>query len=216
MGWFKKRLENLQDSIIFALLVAVGVAVWSLISNLPLQIIFVIGIATFAATLTVLNQTNIWRDRRRKQISKFSNQEVEDTILKWITIPSFSVQRNVDPNALFSFMVKDSQERAVTIARAKDDPSQLVLAIKKQLLEDTKTKLEALEKSTSSQLIFNLRLELIRLGIGFQGVDWPLNQITLSDFVALDDSLTKTYFLGRVLFIRRAQLLIGECIGQRL
>ena len=74
----------------------------------------------------------------------------------------------------------------------------------------------ALGSSAGSELVRNIRIEMIRLGIGFQNMDFPLKQFVLSEVISLDDSLNKVYLTQRMLFVRQAQYLIRELIDQRL
>ena len=55
--WLNRRLEGLLDNAIFGAIVAGGAIVWSILSNLPAPIIFVIGLAVFALILFILKIT---------------------------------------------------------------------------------------------------------------------------------------------------------------
>ena len=51
--WIKRRRDGLIDNVIFALLVAIGITVWSAIKSLSPPIIFVLALATFALILFI-------------------------------------------------------------------------------------------------------------------------------------------------------------------
>ncbi|MDP2994276.1 MAG: DUF2299 family protein, partial [Anaerolineales bacterium] len=117
---------------------------------------------------------------RKTQLTQLSDKEIENAIRGWLDIPHFSVRRIEEANAFFSFAVTDPQDRAVAIVRKKADPSQLLLAIKMRVSSDIMDGLMKLDTSIRSDLFYELRVEMAQLGVGYEGVGWPLKEISLS------------------------------------
>ena len=107
-------------------------------------------------------------------------------------------------------------KNSTRITRLKEQPSLLALAMAVVPSQEHKSKLEVLQEPKRSDLIFGLRVEISRLGVGFEGINWPLERITIADVLALDDSLTEFHFHERILLLRRAKVLISEIISREL
>ena len=197
MGWFKKRLESTLDNIIFAAIVAGGIGVWSLMSSLPGPIIFALVVVVFAGILVVLNQVRTWRENRKKKLLKISDEEIEDTIYKWVRPPHFDIhEQKIDKKTFFfQIIVTDSAKREVFISRKREQPSQLELRSSVETLVGAeKTLFTRLEQVEQEQIILRLEMELARVGIGHDNINFPLDKIVLVEIVSLDDLVGEVDF----------------------
>ena len=212
MEFIKRRLESLIDGVIVAAIIAVGVAVWSLVSKLPPPIIFVAAMATFAAIIIIWNQLGIWRERTKKKLSKYSEKELETVIREWVDIPSLSFRRQEpEQTRYFKFLLTDNFNRYVTIIREKSEPS-MILILSEMTFPDDK---QQLTQANWETLADRLSLELARLGIQFtfNGIPNQLQRIRVTEPVIIDDSLTGFHFRQRVIFVIRA-LVLAQQVGK--
>jgi hypothetical protein len=210
MRWINKRLDSIQDNIIFGAIVAVGIGVWSMISNLPGPIIFVLVVVILAGVLVILNQIRTWRENRKKKFSQLSKQEIEDTIYKWVRIPFFDVKDKTSNKDIYFFQigVTDPAKREVVISRNKDKPTQLELRSSVEALVGAeKTFLRHLEQVEQEQIILRLEMELARVGIGHDDIKFPLDKIVLVEIVSIDDLADEVHFRERIMFVLRAATL---------
>lgn len=64
--WFKKRLESILDNLVFAGVVAVGIAVWSAMKSLPLPLIIGISGGIFVLILVIIRLTLFYIKRKSR------------------------------------------------------------------------------------------------------------------------------------------------------
>lgn len=75
---------------------------------------------------------------------------------------------------------------------------------------------DSITADENSILLDELRIEMARFGVGFLGINHPLRAITIEEKVPCDDTLTELAFMQRVMFVRRAQVLISQLIGRAI
>jgi len=215
MEFIKTRLESLIDGIILAAVIGVGVAVWSLISKLPPPIIFVAGLATFAAIIFIWIQLGIWRERTKKKISKLSDEELGETIHKWISKPiyKYKIQSNVRGDAFFSFTIENPYKRGVEIIRLKDEPSVIRLGVNIVSTDELVSKISALSELKQAEIASGLIIELSRLGVSWSKVKPPLKEFVIEDAIVISDELTEFYLLQHIRFMDRVVIIANEYVG---
>ena len=194
--------------------VAVVILAW--LEQMPAYLIVLSAIAAIAFGFWGVNQIHASRERRKRGIANLNDQETEKTIRNWLDDPFFTFQRKVDPNSLFQFVVTDEPGRPVTISRPKLKPTHLELATAITLSNEHRKKYETLSLGGKQKIMHDLRIEMARYGISYNGIDTKLERVELVDIVLLDNSLTEFYFRQRVFFVIRAFVLYSEIIGQQL
>jgi hypothetical protein len=216
MDFLRKRLDSLIDGIILAIVLGTGAAVWSIISKLPQPIIFVVGISTLAAVLVVWNQLGVWRERHKKKLSKYSEQELETAIHQWVDIPAFSFKRlEAEQNLYYKYLITDNFGHQVIIIRDKNDASVI------QIISDMTIDVpggSSLSQSDWKKVANKVSLELARLGVEyvFNGTPNQFERVRIIEPVIIDDSLTGFYFRQRILFVVRALILIAVVANDAL
>jgi len=207
---FKRMAEALSTEIIAVLIVgailSVGAAIWAAILSWgPLVIIVFIG----GVGLTLF-ATNEYKKLRGKRVTDF-----ESLVQKWLYKYRFTIQNTPQPNALFQFMATDDAGRKVIIAQLQGDKEYLTIAAAFQIAPQDQAKLDRITRGNSAT-VEDLKIEMARFGIGFQGITHPLKTITLEDKLPCSDKLTEFEFMQRVMFVRRAILLIQGLINRAL
>jgi len=84
------------------------------------------------------------------------------------------------------------------------------LGAKLLVSQEDQQRLDPITKDENLTLLEDLRIEMVRLGVGYLGINHPLRAITIEEKVPCDDTLTELAFMQKVMFIRRVQVLIGE------
>ncbi len=172
---------------------------------------YLLTLGFFAAIVLILvgiNQYSIFKERRKKRFTQYSDKEIETTIRDWVDLPTFSFQRQERPEVYFQFLITDIYKRLVTIARHKNEPYIINILTE---LELTPT-VQQVTKDGWEKLASRLSVEMARLGIQFKfnGETNKLDRIRLWESVSFDDSLTAYYFRERILFVIRAFVLVEE------
>ncbi|MFH1884193.1 MAG: DUF2299 family protein [Planctomycetota bacterium] len=214
MDWLHKIWDKLATEIIGGLVVAgllaIGTVIWALIQSWAAPLIIVIFIGTFGLTLFSLNQYRLWRKRRSIQIER-----IEPMVRNWLYKNGFTIQNDPRPISVFQFVARDAQGRPVVVCQLKNE---LFLTLGAQLLvsKEDQQRLDPITGDENSTLLEDLKIEMVRFGVGFLGIDHPLRAITVEEKVPCDDTLTELAFLQRVMFVRRVQMLIGEFLRRAM
>lgn len=214
-NWLRSVVSHIVANLLFwGVPLVVGLLAW--LQSVPWYIIALSTIIAFGAIFWGKNQFDVFRERRKKGFANQSDPQIEDVVHQWIDKPSFSIRREILPEAHFQFVLTDPQGRPVAITRLKNEPTQLQLSVRILLTEEQQCRIATFQESIRSGLISKLRVEMARFGIGFQDIEHPLKQIILIETISLDDSLTNFYLMQRIMFVRRASVLIAELITQAL
>ena len=163
-----------------------------------------------------LNKLRIFRTGKGKRVTELNDKEFEKTIRDWLDDPLFKFQRKDDPKYLFMFVVTDEQGRPITISRKISKPAQLHLATAITLGKEHIKTYETLSYYEKEKILYNLRIEMARYGIGYSGIEMELKRVVLTDTVLLDDSLTEFYLKQRIFYVTGAFILYGQRISQQL
>jgi hypothetical protein len=188
--------------------IVVGFLAW--LQQIPWYLIVLSVSATVVLVILGINQCETWKERHKKRFSQLSAEEIEDTIYRWVGIPFFKVQKqDIDKKLLFfQIVVTDPAGRRVSISRQVEKPSQLELRSSVEtLLEVEKMLFANLEKLEQEQIIFRLKMEMARYGIGHEDINLPPDKIVLVEIVSLDDLVGGVYFRERITFVLRAATL---------
>jgi hypothetical protein len=149
-----------------------------------------------------------------KKLSECSDEEIQDTICKWMIKHLFTVQPQINPLCFFQFVITDSDKRPVYISRQRQFPDRIVLISAGTLTDKQKANFETWEQHEKEEFIGKLRTEMLRLGANYQGLTIPLERMDLVDHFLLKDITGEAYFLERITFMRRAIVLIQEIVVQ--
>ncbi len=208
MEWIKKQVSDHWLELIMLGLTSWAI-IWAFLESLGPWII-VIGFALVGIGLLIINQLHTIRARRKKGLANLNDQEIRKTIRDWLDVPYLSIEPKVYPDKFLHFDVTGKHGIPVTVERLRTDPYRLNLGVKVNWEEEAKVKLQNLREPLRSNLINNLRIEMLRLGIQFVMSGQPFEEIVLIEQIPLDNSLTSFYFLQRIFFVVRAAKLIME------
>ena len=120
----KKSIRNIFENIIAYLLVVVvgGVAVvLTFLAQLPLYQLLLFLLAAIGVTLWVINQYAILKERRKRQLTKLTDRELENMIREWINIPAWSVQpQPLEKGISFAYTVNHQKLLVFLFKQAKE------------------------------------------------------------------------------------------------
>jgi hypothetical protein len=219
MERIKKFIWDVIVAIVSYWIIYVGgaaVIVFASFEHLPIYQLLLIVLVAVSLVFLCINQIDIFRRNHKRAITKLSDSEVEGIIRNWIDDPIFKFQRKINNECLFQFEITDEQERIITISRPKANPTRIELTSSITLGEKHKTKYSTFKQSDKNDIVHELRIEMARFGVSFQGINTKLERINISDVILLDDTLNEFYFRQRIFFVIRAIVLLIELITQQL
>jgi len=208
----KKFVQDIFANLIANILVVAGgtlVIILVFFQRLPAYQLLLLIIGTIGLILFVINQYALWKERRKKRLTKLSDKELEQLIREWVDIPAFKFQRQeAVPGVYFAFEVTLG-DLTVHLERQEKEPLVVILA-GEVLLQTPPDK--TMSEADWERLAGQLSIEMARLGIQFyfNGAPNKWERIRLIESVILDDSLTGFYFRPRVMFVIRALILVLE------
>jgi hypothetical protein len=210
--WLGEIFRGFIVSILYGgLPIVIGLLAW--LKQVPAYLIILMTLSSTALVMFVINQYSIVKNRHKKNISKFSEKEVERMVREWIDLPGFSIERQPTTNdELFNFVLKDKSGRNINISRDTGNPALLSLAARIRIFPDDKPIIDPVLK----QIVREMKKEMVRLGIEYAFEDKP-NQyqyVGLAHSVVINDSLTEHDFRDSIFFIVRAMVLIIEIARQ--
>ena len=174
---------------------------------------YLIALSIVAAVVLIIvgiNQVDTWRERHRKKISKLSDKEVKELILKWIVKPYFKLQPVEGDPFLFGFNIDHLNIRSTMVFRMRNDPYYIHIGSRVVPPKEVSDILSRMNVNGWVDLQENISLELLRYGIKFTGVDEiPIKEIQVTESIPLDDWLTEHHFIERIMYVMRAGTLAG-------
>lgn len=178
----------------------------------PKYLVLPVVVFTFAMVLLAINQYYAFAQRFKKPLSAQSDASIKDTFIKRLIDEGYSVSEEQQKDVCFQLIVRDQQQRPVIITRPNTTKASIMFWAVIKVKDEDKSKFAGLPKQISSEMIENLRIELARFGIGFMGVDHPLQEIRLEHVVQLSELDHDLALTKEIHFVVRAEVLAFELV----
>lgn len=181
----------------FPVLLTTGGTIWATLTAMPPAII-----ACIAVFLLVIGWVMVGLYSGK---SPPTNKEIEDTLREWIYELGWSLKKEKPNNdAYFIFNVEDPKGRVVNIARFKEFSSVIVVGAYIKMEDELFKKFQALEKRKRIKLVYELRLEIMKLGFQYDGLKDPPTDIKLFHAFVYNRSLTSFEFTNKIHLVNSA------------
>jgi len=141
------------------------------------------------------------------------SENLKSKVHNWLKEEGWELQEVAQPKFSWAFVVKRTGLN-LDVAQQEGKSDQCIVRIALNLI-DAKPALTKLSQDEVDELIWQLRFELARQEVEFEGVDSPLEQVAIFRTI-YSDGLTKNSFsdtLGKVL---RAFMLLRLVLTRRL
>lgn len=179
----------------------------------------IVALKTLAAPEpSTASQVDTNRKEPNRKFSGLSDQEIEDTIRKWISVPPFSIQWSPpEPQVFFfSFIINANDNRPLTIMRTREQPGQIALISMGTLSPEQRTIYDSLTINEKKNMLDDISAEMARFGMSNEGINLPLERIVLMETISLDNLQGEVFLRERVQRIRRAIVLVQTHISKHL
>lgn len=128
-------------------------------------------------------------------------------VQSWLMQEGWKIGEGHHPNA--SWIITASQDNGFTVVVVQPNDTRDRIDIQAGVtLDDSSQKLiGSMDGSQRQKLFWDLRFDLLKMGVDFNGFDEPVRQLNVMQRM-YDDGLTKDRFLQRVTKIKNAQVTI--------
>ena len=121
---------------------------------------------------------------------------------------------------IWGLMAEDRHKRRLLISQQNGHEDRVLLEARVVPTPEQSERLVAVPDWQANDLMWDIRLELSRMGIDFQGVSLPLKRVVLTEALyfegALDSALAKDTFFQRVEHVRRGIAMVQFLLQRRL
>jgi|SRR6185369_318784 len=151
-----------------------------------------------------------WREFMSKHSGSTGNVHTQDKrsrIQNWLMQEGWKIGEGQHPQA--SWIITASQDRGFTLVVAQPSNTRDRIEIQAGVAigDDHQKSIAALDAPQRQKLFWDLRFDLLKMGVDFSGFDDPVKLINVTQRM-YDDGLTKDRFLQRVTKIKNAQITI--------
>jgi len=139
---------------------------------------------------------------------------IRDKVQAWLKDDGWTLgEQSVLENA-WAFIVEDNTGRKIIVEQKPNREDELIIHSSIVVDEVTAQKIGELPEGERNELIWDLRFELLKTELEFQGVQFPLRQVQVGERIFID-ALTKDAFLRRTANIRRGILAVMWVLGRK-
>jgi hypothetical protein len=168
-----------------------------------------LAVVVFVAVMRILR----WQ---QEESGDWDDATLQRTVRDWVDSMG-TVTKMADPVALFNYQVeKTSPVIVMNIARVKAQPKYIVILSGLSLSGDHAAKFTALAIDAKRALLAELRIEVSRLGMGWDGFAVPLDKMRIVQQVPVTSHFSEHDFSLAVQRVINATILIRQVIQWRL
>ena len=155
------------------------------------------------------------RNRPAKLVSLPQNSK-QTRLQDWVLQEGWQVGAvQFSGDAQWAFTATNQAGHVLVIAQPKPYPDQIFIQATINFDDSVRTQLEKVNQQKRKRLFWDIRLELLRVGVEFEGVSEPLKAIVVTQRI-YDDGLNKDTFAQRTYQVKSALLTIGWMLGREL
>ncbi len=209
--WAKRGLEGITWNLVAYVAMALAAAVWTLVTGqLPHGSSWAsavgVFLAVFALLLLVANQLAEYMSRmQRVRRNTATSQQIVMQLREWLVQLRFPFVDFDLPNASFCLSCEDQYKRRFQIYQNRNQVGSIHIT---SMMKATEQEKKVFNQSPLA--LSNMRTEMARLGVYFDGILSPLDVVTVHVVVPWNESLTPFALQERIGEVLRAIILINE------
>ena len=219
MDWLKRKLDLLSTEIVAvilgATLLAIGGAIWAMLHSWAAPLIMVLVLGIIGLCLWIWNQVYIIKERRSRAFANWNNDQIADTLQKWVLRRGFSIKETTLPNYQFAFQV-DYWEKPIIVARHSTLDTFITFLGLIKVSQERQDMMQALTEREREKILRSIAIEFARLGVNYMGLKYPWATVEISHQVLCDNSLTEQQLLQSIKFVSRGIILFTHVLAQNL
>jgi hypothetical protein len=208
--WIEGILQGMLATILLALVPAAIVTYLAKLQSIWAAPVL-LGLCAWALTSIIIVAMNALRHLPPVRVLT-NTDNVESNVRGWLHNFRYAIQNAPDPTAYFRFVVKTDAGVSLTIGRPKGEFKDYII-IRHDLIRtsDDDRILGSLSDEERLRLVVEIRLELARARVGYNGLSLPLPEAGFSVFkrVPVNDTLTEDKFVSYIEDVEAAMNAVG-------
>jgi len=145
---------------------------------------------------------------------KITPDHIKERIREILMEDEWSIRQESAPRAIWAFVAEDRAGRKIVVGQNKGREDQVIIQGAVTIDEVTSNRLGQLSEEEHNNFLWDLRFELLRTDLDFNGIEMPLKRIEVKTRVFLD-ALAKDTFLIRTSQVRKGVLVILWMIAKK-
>lgn len=136
-----------------------------------------------------------------------SRSELEEKIRNWLMEDGWSLRKETPQKGLWAFVADDGMGRKIVVGQNIGREDTIIIQGGITIDNFTSQKINELPESERDEFLWNLRFELLRTNLEFNGIMLPLKQIELMERIVID-ALSKDCFTKRISEVKKGVLIV--------
>lgn len=145
---------------------------------------------------------------------KTTPQHIKERIREILIEDGWGIRQESSPTAIWAFVAEDRVGRKIAVGQNKGREDQIIIQGTIAIDEVTNNRLGQLSEEERNNFLWDLRFELLRADLEFDGIEMPLKQIKVKTRVFLD-AMAKDTFLLRISQVHKGVLIVLWMIARK-
>jgi len=146
--------------------------------------------------------------------SEMSSDQIKERVRGWLMEDGWSLRQETSQQSLWAFVAEDQFGRKIVVGQRVSREDEVVIHGAINFSDDTTDRIGRLTEDERTNLLWDLRFELVRTNLEFSGIDIPLKHIEVVERIFLD-GLTKDCFLQRASEVRKGILIVQWMLAKK-
>ncbi len=134
------------------------------------------------------------------------SEDLKNKVHNWLNEEGWKLKAVSSPEFCWAFVAENSAGFKVNIAQQEDKKDQFLVRVGCNI-RDAQSHLASLSEDELEEFIWDMRFELLRSGVDFEGVGSPLQKVSIYRRIYAD-GLNKSSFVETVQKVMRAVLIV--------
>ena len=134
-------------------------------------------------------------------------ERIRERVRTLLMEDEWSLRQESFPQSIWAFVAEDRLNRKIVVGQTVDREDQLIIQGAVTLNQATTDRIAQLPEDERNNFLWDLRFELLRTNLEFEGIQNPLERVQVSERIFLD-ALTKDTFLQRTSEVRKGVIII--------
>lgn len=139
--------------------------------------------------------------------SEGARRDVRTTLEGWLEADGWALTEADAPDAEWLLVAVHPSQVRIQVGQKPEHPDVVILQASVSLADEHRRRLAEAPPAARAGLLWDLRIDLLRSGVEFDGLAEPLDRVRLHQRLYVED-LTRTGFLERVDRLRHLVLLV--------
>ncbi len=212
--WTTQDIPEFIARIILIFIIPIASFVWAWLKSVPKPYLLPIVVVSFASCLVIFKNLD-WKK------PALTPEKIEDHLRDLAYKARFGIKDDSKEADRFRFVLKTdktektTEESIIIINRKENSQSHIVIATGIAADAGAQELLGRMNEGEKLQFASNIKIELLKHGISYKGIEYPFEKIILTDEFVYDESLTLIEFVNKLKPIRRATTLLGVLISTK-